>query len=406
MPISHMLLAMAMAVVTTGYTSLVSHPVTLMAPSIFTFALLFISSSDPRAKLRPIWFILPTVMILITLMSANQSTGKFTSLIHSIGMFIPFYALLYSSASLRKIIFAYAVFSSVLLLCWIGAMALQVEQFKAWAIEGMGGSGNLLAAQLNMLIPFLYQTSKKNSGFMRIFSIVLIGIASIFIVLLMSRNGIASLACTLILLSMFNHRKAALITCTCVWGVMQIQPDLVHIDTVLDTLRKFRFVEYESRFSRTIIWGIAGDAIRENPILGVGPGNSDDALSMLNMNHAHNNVIQVALEMGVFCAGLVLIVSIYATFITVKLFLGDQTKLIAGLPVFSYLIYSVTASPIQHPEITLLLVLTMNHALTVVDETNSENARPHRKRSRKHGFIVPQRNPAPGFSMMQPPTHR
>jgi O-antigen ligase len=371
MPVSHILLAIAMAAVTSGYTSLVSHPLTLMAPSIFTFCILFISSSDPKARLRPIWFFIPTMMILLTLMSANESPGKITSLIHSIGMFIPFYALLYASPSLRNIVWVYALASSVLLLCWVGAMAMHVEQFEAWAINGTGGSGNLLAAQLNMLFPFLYQTYRRHTGALKTLAMVLMPILCVFVVLLMSRSGIASLMCTVVLLFMFNHRRAALTVCAMLMAIMQFQPDLLHADTVLETLRQFRFVEYESKYSRTTIWGVAGDAIRENPMLGVGPGNSDDTLSILDMTHAHNNVIQVALEMGVVCAGIVLLISVYASLITVKLLLGDHRKLIAGLPVFSYLIYSITASPIQHPEVTLLLVITMNHALTIVEETGT-----------------------------------
>jgi len=256
-------------------------------------------------------------------------------------------------------------------LCWVGAMAMHVEQFEAWAIDGTGGSGNLLAAQLNMLLPFLYQTYRRHTGALKVLAMVLMPILCVFVVLLMSRSGIASLMCTVVLLFMFNHRRAALTVCAVLMAIMQFQPDLLHADTVLETLRQFRFVEYESKYSRTIIWGVAGDAIRENPMLGVGPGNSDDTLSILDMNHAHNNVIQVALEMGVVCAAMVLLISIYASLITVKLLLGDHRKLIAGLPVFSYLIYSITASPIQHPEVTLLLVITMNHALTIVEETGN-----------------------------------
>lgn len=406
MPVSHILLAVAMSLVTSGYTSLICHPVTLLAPSVFTFCILFISSSDPKAKLRPIWFFVPTVMILLTMVSANVSPGKLTSLVHSIGMFIPFYALLYSSPALRKIVSVYALSTAFLLMCWVGGMALHVEQFEAWAIDGTGGSCNLLAAQLNMLLPFLYLTFRKHTGALKIMTGIMMPALCVFVVLLMSRNGIASLLCTLVLLLMFNHRRAAIGICGILVGIMYLQPNLIHADAIVETLRTFRFIQYdESSVSRTVIWGVAGDVIREKPMWGVGPGNADDYLSILSMNHAHNNVIQVALEMGVVCALIVLMISVYASLITVKLLMGDHRKLIAGLPVFSYLIYSITASPIQHPELTLLLVITMNHALTVAEESGSgleQETQTARRLPTKSNSPFGQPRPASAWSMSQP----
>ena len=402
MPISHILLAVAMSLVTSGYTSLVYHPLTLLAPSIFTFCILFISSSDPKARFRPIWFFIPTVMILLTLFSANASPGKITSLVHSIGMFVPFYALVYSSPSLRKIIGVYAISTTFLLLCWVGGMAMHVEQFEAWAIDGTGGSCNLLAAQLNMLLPFLYVTFRKHTGAIKVATGIMMPVLCVFVILLMSRNGIASLMCTLVLLFMFNHRRAAMALCGIMLGIMYLQPNLVHTDAIVETLRTFRFIQYdESSVSRTVIWSVAGDVIRDKPVWGVGPGNADDFLSILSMNHAHNNVIQVALEIGVLCAVIVLLISVYASLITVKLLLGDHRKLIAGLPVFSYLIYSVTASPIQHPELTLLLVITMNHALTIAEETGSGLEQESAPRRRSLANPVTQPQPASGWSLSQ-----
>ena len=388
MPLSHILLALSMAVVTSGFTSFVAHEITLLAPSFFTFAIIFINGSDNKSKIQPAWFFVPTLLIFLAMLSTNNADGKLTSLIHAMSMFIPFYALLLSSNKIHRIVELYALACATMILLWIGYLMTHVEEIKAWAFDGIGGSCNLLSAEINMLFPFLYLIWVRSKGPLKTFTMLLMAGSIVSVFLLMSRSGIAAMTVILISLFMFNHRKAALSICAALFCMVQFRPDMFHLDRVLDILRTFRFIEHQASAPRPVIWQVSWEALRETIWLGVGPGNADRALSIIDINHSHNNVVQIALEMGVVSAALILGITLYAMSLAGRLLVGNHRRLIAGLPVFSYIVYSITASPIQHPEITLLLVLTMNNALSHVTPggRDEESIAPTHGRQSVHGM--------------------
>ena len=73
-------------------------------------------------------------------------------------------------------------------------------------------------------------------------------------------------------------------------------------------LVKMRLVGFEPTAPRSLIWRISWDHIVANPLLGVGPGEPRKFLAVLDINHAHNNIVQVAIETGLPSAAITMAV--------------------------------------------------------------------------------------------------
>ena len=364
MPVSHLLLAFVMAFITSGFASLVSHAATLMVPSVLILIVVISAWTRTRGWTHPLWMFAPVTLILVAILSANQTNAEIPSLIHAVGMFVPWFGLAMCTRQTDRIMRAYILMCSALLIGMVAWLAVHLEEVRAWQISGVAGCGNLVACQINMVLPLLILYSSGVTETQRRFMYSLVGVGALCVILIMSRSGVASLLCCGVLLLMINHRRIGIPLATVIVGLAVFKPDVLHNEAVHEVLQKFRLVSYEPTYARGLIWDVAGDAWAESPLLGVGPGNASHVLGGVGVqvNHAHNNVLQLSLEMGSIAGGLLLAFSIYAGIVASRLILGGREDLLCGLSLLPYLVYSITASPIQHPEMSLLLVFCFNNA--------------------------------------------
>jgi hypothetical protein len=237
---------------------------------------------------------------------------------------------------------------------------------QSWKIGGLGMSPNYMAAHINMGLPLLVAYAAQARGMIRysLWGVIVCGACAVICV--GSRNGIGTLLLMIILFSLFNNKKTAILTCVIMAAILMHSDEIIQHPVIYQMLTKVRLVGYEAQTSRSVIWGISSQYIQASPWIGIGPGGSEKVLRVIDINHAHNNVIQIALESGIPVALLYVWISIRLLMIPAQGLFSTRWAFLAGLPVVAYFMVSLTDNTIHHPETTLLLVACVHEARRVM----------------------------------------
>jgi len=344
-----------MAVVTSGLLSYFAHPVTLLAPVPLLAALLLLR--DARLT-SPIWIVSIAAAMIWAVLLYLAMAGTTRGLIYTLAMYAPFAALAYCIRRPVPVALSFAVVTTTLvsvrvLVSWLHAGA----EWRAWTVY----EGNDLASRLNVLLPLVLiarielPTDKRlERGLLLL--LVAAGVTSI--VLTQERAALGVLVILVLIGLARNHWRSLPLV-----GAAALAVWLAASQSILALLERMRFVNFTpSNASRSEIWAVALDAVRESSWLGVGPGNSGAALREVGGGHAHNGLLQSALEAGWPGAAAYAALIIYLTVLAARLLRQGGMETVWALPLLAYMGFSVVSAPIQRPDSTLALVLVVMSA--------------------------------------------
>jgi O-antigen ligase len=256
--------------------------------------------------------------------------------------------------------------TNLLLTYWILNQAYHLSALEAWLISNPSGAGNLMAAQINMTIPLVLSKFEDARGSAKIPYLVLVPLNCLAVFLVMSRNGIGSLAIVLTLYILFNRKRLALLGVTSILGLSYFMDSILQMPFIYQMLVKMRLVGFKAAAPRSLIWDVSWDHVVQNPLLGVGPGNPQRFLSVMDINHAHNNFIQVALESGLLAAAIFTAMMLLLLWMPASTILRKREHFIHTLPLIAYIVFSWTGGPLAFPGATLLLAACVNEARVAI----------------------------------------
>lgn len=342
----------SMCVVAAGYPSFVAHPITLLAPVPLLVALVLL---DEGRITRPIWIALSGALVTWTTLLYLAMDGTATGLGHSLAMYAPFAALAFRIKRPEQIAIAVAIGTSMLLcIRMLTSFVRAGVEWAPWQIY----EGNDMSARLNALLPVVlvgFLAVPRDRRWLRGLLLALIATGIVCVVLAQQRAGLGLLVALIVLgLVRTNWRWLIVIVAAAAaaW--------LMASDSIVSVLERVRLVGFTpSNASRPEIWDVAIENLRRSSWLGVGPGNSADALREVGNVHAHNNLVQTALEAGwpgaLAAAGL----TVYVIILAARLLWRDGHNTLWALSLLAYLGFSMISSPIVRPDFSLVLVLVI-----------------------------------------------
>lgn len=356
--------------ITTGMTSAVSHDFTLVGGSIAT--VIFAASTIVRrdASVYPAFLIGAFFMVVIALVSSEANTSPFSSTIHVLSMYTALIGLAFSSRDLSSFCQQLMMGTNLLLTGWVLYQGYGVEPLKAWQISNPTGAANVMAAQINMTLPLILVRIHESAGQKKFAYLVLICLNCLAVVIVMSRNGIGAMLIILTLYFLFNHKRMAVVVVSVIFSVAASLDSILQIPFVHNVLVKLRFVGYAPVAPRSLIWRVAWDHIRTHPMLGVGPGGPKKALAVIDIYHAHNNFVQVALETGIPSCLIFTALVMLLLWLPGKTILRSREYFVLTLPILAYLSYSWTAMPLTYPGVSLLLAACVHEARIAIQRKN------------------------------------
>ena len=348
--------------ITTGMTSAVSHQFTLVGGSAAAIAFAFCALVSPNVRMYPIFLVGSLVLCVISLVSSESNTSEFTSTIHVLSSYAALAALAFSSPDMSKFCQQLIMGNNILLTVWVLYQAQHVDGLSAWQISNPSGAGNLMAAQINMTLPLILARIHEKKGLERLVYCLLLCMNCTAVFFVMSRNGTGAMMIVLTLYALFNHKKLAFMVISMVPVAIIFLDQLLRLPFIHNLLVKMRIIGFVAQAPRSVIWQISWDHVLANPMLGVGPGEPRRILAVLDINHAHNNFMQVAFETGlpsavIFVAMAALLISMPATMLFRK-----REHFVHTLPILAYMIFSWTGGPLTFPGATLLLAACVNEA--------------------------------------------
>lgn len=349
--------------ITTGMTSAVLHEFTLVGGSVA--AVIFAASTIVRrdASVYPAFLIGVFLMVVIALVSSEANTAPFSSTIHILSMYVALIGLAFSSKDLSSFCQQLMMGTNLLLTGWILCQGYNAEPLKAWQISNpITGGSNAMAAEINMTLPLILVRIRASTGQRKLAYIALICLNCLAVVFVMSRNGIGAMLIILTLYFMFNHKRQAVVVVGVIFSVAASLDSIIQIPVVYQVLVKLRFVGYAPVAPRSLIWRVAWDHIRTHPMLGVGPGGPKKALAVIDIYHAHNNFVQVALETGIPSALIFTILVLLLLWLPGKTIFKSREHFVLTLSILAYLSFSWTAMPLTYPGMTLLLAACVHEA--------------------------------------------
>ncbi len=361
------LLAFLSAMLTTGMSSAISHPLTIVGGSVVSLLMAAFAVIRPDTKVHGTFVLGSFVMTVLALVSAEANYCVESSTFHVLCCYLALLGMGFSSVHLSGFCKQLMLMTNLWLTAWVVILGTQVQVFEAWKISNPAGAGNQMAAQINMTMP-LVLAGATTGGLLRrsAFSgLLCLNILAVFLV--MSRNGIATMLILLALYFMFNYKRWSVLVIGPVLFVAMFPEYLLQNPTIRGLLVRFRFLEYDPTAPRSVIWEVAMQYIREQPFLGVGPGRTRVALAVLDINHAHNNWIQVAIDTGLPSACLYLLMTIALLLLPASALFRDRRVFLPTLGILAYFAYSMTAGPVVYPNATLLLAACVNQARVASD---------------------------------------
>jgi O-antigen ligase len=341
-----------MCLVTAGYPSYVAHPVTLLAPVPLLVMLVLL---DDGRLTSLIWIAAVSAMMIWTVLVYLAMAGTATGLIHSLAMYAPFAALAFHITRAERIALVFAVGTTALLCVRVVASFVRAgAQWVPWQVY----EGNELSARLNVLLPLVlvaWHTVPGDRRRSRGLLLLLLAAGILSIVLAQERAGLGTLAILLFLGAARTNWRWLIGA-----GAAALAAWLVASQSIVSVLERVRFVNFvPSHAGRPEIWNVAIDATRRSSWLGVGPGNSGDALRSVGDDHAHNSLVQTTLEAGWLGALLVAGLAVYLIVLATRLFLRGGQDTLWALSLLAYVGFSVISSPIQRPDFTIAVVLVI-----------------------------------------------
>lgn len=365
--------ALAIVLLITGVTSLVSHPLTLLGSAAVALALTLIGVIHPNGRLSPGFLVAALGLCVLCLLSSESNISSVSSTVHILACYatvagLAVYVPDYSDLCRRVCLLTYAV-----LIVWVLAQTIQVGTIASWTVNGAAASGNQMAAQLNMTLPLVMLLAFESQGTRKLamYGAVMLGMLAIICV--GSRNGIGTLLITLVLVGLFRHMKSAIAISSLIMSLLMLSSDLMRLPIVVAVLGRFRFIGYRSNAPRSLIWTVCMEYIQKSPWLGIGPGKSDEVLAVMDINHAHNNFVQVAMESGLVAAVVFLLTFVALLQLPLRAALVNRRAFMLSLPVIGYWSQTMTDTPIHHPQQTLLLVICVFEARRMLyDSTRDE----------------------------------
>ena len=350
------------ALITTGMTSLVSHDLTLVGGSIAAVVLAASTVVQRNVTIYPAFLLGTIAMTVIALVSSETNTSPFSSTIHVLSMYVAIIGLAFSSPDLSGFCQQLMMGTNLMLTGWILYQGYDAEPLKAWQISTPTGGANVMAAQINMTLPLILARIHTSTGQKKIAYVALVCFNSIAVFLVISRNGIAAMMIIFTLYLLFNHKRLAFVVIMAIISIGASMDSILQSPLVHHLLVRLRFVGYVATAPRSVIWRVAWDHIKVHPMLGVGPGGPKKALAVIDINHAHNNFVQVALETGIPSAVIFGVLVLLLLRLPVQTLMKRREYFVMTLPILAYIIFSWTAMPLTYSGMTLLLAACVHEA--------------------------------------------
>ncbi len=291
-------------------------------------------------------------------------------------MYVALIGLAFSSPDLSQFCQQLMMANNVLLTAWIMYQGYDAEPLKAWQISNPSGLANIMPAQLNMTLPLVLMRIHESTGQKKLAYFCLAGLNCIAVFLVMSRNGIGTLLIILTIYTLFNHKRLAVFGIAAIIAIGQSFDSIAQIPTVRYILMKLRFTGYEASTPRSMIWQVAWDHIKVDPMLGVGPGGAKQALSTAGAYHAHNNYVQVALETGIPSAVIIASLFLLLLWLPAKTVFKSREQFVFTLPIIAYFSYSWTAMPVACPGVTLLFAACVHEYRVAMQKQSRKQKAP------------------------------
>jgi len=354
------LIAFMAAILTTGLTSLFAHKLTLLGGAVAAGLFGVLGLLSRRGSIHPVFVVGPMALCVICLLSAESNVAPGSSAIHVLASYGALLGLAASTPDFSRFCRRLIFFTFAIQVTWVLTQTAMAGRIASWTVTAAASGGNLVAAQIVMTLPLVYLAARDATGARKLILriVVLLGAFSVFCV--GSRNGIGSLILLTTLGALFNRKKTAMFACAFLSLIIVFINEILQNAFVVDLLVRFRFLRFEAQNSRSLIWSICSDYIGQSPWLGIGPGVSEKVLAVLEINHAHNNIVQVALECGVPAAIIAILLFAALLRLPAVALLRDRDAFICSLPIIGYFLISLTDNPIHHPQTTLLLAAAVN----------------------------------------------
>jgi O-antigen ligase len=356
------LAAILAAFLTTGMSSYISHPLTVVGSCVVCLIMAGFAIVHPASRVHPVFLLGGLAMAVLALLSAEANRCDDSSTIHVISCYLAMLSMGFSSPSLSAFCRKLILINNVFITFWILIQGAQGNAFQAWKITNPAGASNLMAAQINMSIPFIIAAIASGTMIRKLLWGGMLCLNMLAVVLVMSRNGIGSMLVLLVLYVMFNQKRLAVCVLTPIVLLAMFPEVITRNPLIRPVLVQLRVLDYKPTAPRSLIWEVAGEHIAEHPLLGVGPGKAQLALAVIDTNHAHNNVVQIALETGLPAAAMYLVLVAGMLYLPGRAIFTDQATFLPTLGILAYHAYSMTAGPIVLPTATLLLGACVNES--------------------------------------------
>jgi len=368
-------LAAAIAtLIATGMTSAFSHEFTLLAGSGVSMILGAFALVSRDARLYPTFLLGAVAMSAIALVSSEVNTSEFSSTIHVVSCYLALLGLAFSSYDLSVFCQRFMMCCNLLLTFWVLYFGFKAEELEAWQIANPAGAGNLMAAQINMTMPLVLSRITQSQGLKKCSYLVLLLMNCTAVVLMMSRNGIGAMLVVLTLYVLFNNKKLAVCVIALIGTIIVCADSIMHIPLIFNLLVKFRLVNFVPKAPRSVIWQVSMEHILQHEMLGVGPGEPRKMLAVLDIYHAHNNILQVAFETGLPSAAIFVVMVMLLLWQPCRMVFSRREHFVHTLPIIAYLIYAWTGCPLLLPGATLLLAACVNEARVAVHRSDGRSS--------------------------------
>jgi O-antigen ligase len=356
-----------------GYVSLFSHSANIFIPTLVVIWLVL--HPEPLFKgLSRIWFTVTLGLIFLVLLSALIGVHAG---VRSVG-FAAFSTLPFVGLSLvpeqksEKAVLDYFVAAAFGIIIWnmifFGFLGGNLGPWQSW---NPAGTGNSYGVYLNMIWPVLFFAARQETDRQKATAFYLLALLCLILALAtFSRAAIGSAAISVLLI--FGQTKGRLASITAI--ILAAVLFFVFRDQVVRVLEYVRLVNFTPDLGRFNIWSLAWQRILNNPLFGVAPGGVPLELAEIGVYHAHNTVLNTALESGLLAGALIALIFFALIVCAARLLFCCGMSVGYGCAILAYLSSSVVSTTTNSPELTFALVLVV-----AVSRLNSQS---HRSRVR------------------------